>query len=583
MTDLSISFQPILSPTLAIATIVILFIVFSWLEWKRVLKFFPLRLTALMIVMLALLGLILQPSKTESFSSSSIILTSGYEPHRVDSILNVSDKLKMVSAPGVPPYKGSTTLTSWQEVSATNIRYVVGNGLPASARDLLSNQHFDFYPSTYPEGIIQLRVAHPVYAKRQNRVTGVINSKLESTILSLVGPGGVEDSVVLQKKGQHSFDLNFTPKNAGNFVYQIKERNSFEENIPIHVKSEPSSKILFLQQFPTFETQYLKNYLGKNNQLLFRYQVSRLNFRYEYINHKAQRVDRITESLLSEFDLLVIDTDALQSLSGTEKKSLEKSIEAGLGVLILFNENPASSKSAKALFETKFTPFKSDTAQFFVRSKKITLPAWQVNVAISTNLKAITQSKNRILSGYEFHGFGKTGFQFLQETYQLTLRGDSTIYHSIWSDLIGSLARTAQQQHTISLNTPFPIFQNEPLELQVISNEKEPRLFYKNSLIPLKENFYIDDVYTGKFWTDQKGWDTLNIEGDSTKFFFYVSKKDSWASLATANSIHQTKLMANTNHTEERPEQVTHTPYPKWIFYTMFLLGACFLWIVPKL
>ncbi len=89
--------------------------------------------------------------------------------------------------------------------------------------------------------------------------------------------------------------------------------------------------ILFLQRYPTFETQYLKRFLAREHALVMRYQLSRNAYRYDYANHAAQNTDRLTTDVLRTFDLVFIDSDVLHALPAGETQALQNVINGWPG------------------------------------------------------------------------------------------------------------------------------------------------------------------------------------------------------------------------------------------------------------
>src|SRR5688572_32592634 len=107
------------------------------------------------------------------------------------------------------------------------------------------------------------------------------------------------------------------------------------------------------------------------------------------------------------------------------------SVKNGMGTIVLFNENPSERQKVN-IFPFSFKSHASDTAHIQI-GNAIILPAWPVIPAPAESIIPVVRNKNRILSGYHHFGLGKTGFQLLQETYSLSLKGDSIAYSKLWS------------------------------------------------------------------------------------------------------------------------------------------------------
>jgi hypothetical protein len=584
MTDHWIILSPIWNLVLSLGCILILTIFLVWLEWKRQTPFFTIRIVSVIVLMAGLSGVLLRPAYRSEKSDTVILLTSGYSPALVDSLLKVYPGSILLHGPEAKSFRQSKHVASWHQltISFPAITFVVGEGLPVSVLESMPNESFQFLPSPLPAGVTYIQVNEPVFPNRVNTIEGMFYVSGSHAKLYLDGPGDKEDSITFDRPGEQKFTLNFIPKEPGKFLYTLHSDQGFQESLPVHVQDHPVSNILFIQNYPTFESLYLKNFLAKQHRLLFRYQLSRNTFRYEYINRKQQALLKLDAASLSTFDLLIIDSDALQALPKSESLALQQSIHSGLGVVILFNEDPAGIKRLRDFLPVTFNKISTDTAHFDIgQSRSVTLPAWPVAPTGNAPVVAIRKNKNRILSGYQSMGLGKTGFQLLQETYRLTLQGDSAAYNSLWSDVLEETARGNTDHFTMKITTPQPWFPDQALAIEVISSGPEPEVFQNKTHVPLIEDLLINDVWRAKVWESEPGWHALTVKNDSARLNYYISTKNTWPSLKTANVIRQTLLHAN--HTGVKTSmREFYQPVALWIFYAMFLIGAGILWISPK-
>lgn len=585
MTDHWIIPNPIWGLVLSLGCILILTIFLVWLEWKRLTPFLTIRIVSVIVLMAGLSGMLLRPAYRSAKSDTVILLTSGYSPSRVDSLLNEHPGSILLHGPEVKSFRQSKHIASWHQLVASfpSITFVVGQGLPASVLESIPKESFQFLPSPLPAGVTYIQVNEPVFPNRVNTIEGMLQVSGSHAKLYLDGPGGKEDSIAFDKAGEQKFTLNFIPKEPGQFLYTLRSDQGFQESLPVRVQDHPVSDILFIQNYPTFESLYLKNFLAKQHRLLFRYQLSRNTFRYEYINRKQQALSKLDAASLSTFDLLIIDSDALQALPKSESLALQQSIHSGLGVVILFNEDPAGIKRLRDFLPVTFNKISTDTARFDIgQSRSVTLPAWPVAPTGIAPVVAIRKNKNRTLSGYQSMGLGKTGFQLLQETYRLTLQGDSAAYNSLWSDVLEKTARGNTDHFTMQVATPQPWFPDQALAIEVISSGLEPEVFQNETQVPLIEDLLVNDIWRAKVWEDKPGWHALTVKNDSARLDYYISAKSTWASLVTANAIRQTLLHANPTGVKTATREF-YQPIALWIFYALFLLGAGILWISPKM
>ncbi|HEY0742256.1 MAG TPA: hypothetical protein VGD40_12370 [Chryseosolibacter sp.] len=578
MTDQLFTFNPLIPYWLLAVTALIALALFVWLEIRKSLRYKIIRIVAVVIMVGAVIGITLQPNIRTQTTNFSILLTGNANPKTVDSLENKFPGAKFVRS---EHDQSGATESEIHEMLHDDIKVIVGNGLNTASQDLFEGQSFNYLRAPLPSGIIQLMVPDKITVQTENVITCVYNNPGDSTTIILEGPGGKEDSVLISNKGVKPVNLTFAPKQSGDFSYVLRV-NGQREILPLTIWPQAQMKILVVQMFPTFETGYLKNVLADNHQLVFRYQLSKNNFRYEYLNYPNVRVDRLSQAFLNTFDLAVIDTDALSSLSQAEKNSLQSSVASGLGVLIMFTEKPKSTKTLESLLPIKFKPIQKDSAQFTL-NKKITLPAWPVQPQGNSNIIPTVENKERILAGYIYKGFGKIGFQLLQETYSLTLAGDSSSYKKLWTTILQKNARTKTDKFQIRIKNDFPIYANEPVKIEVAGSSTSPPILIHDGIeIPMMEDALIDDIWKTKVWPKKSGWHEIRIKGDSAKLSYFVSNSNEWKSLATANAIRRTTQMASVEPITASTDW-EYKPFAPCLFYLLFVIAAGTLWLVPKI
>jgi hypothetical protein len=471
-------------------------------------------------------------------------------------------------------------VNSYQNLADENIKYILGEGLPNFALDLISSSGFTFFPCKTPQGIIELTV-QKIFSNRRNSISGVFNSS-QKTKLKLIGPGGAEDSAIIQN-GTHAFTLYLRPKQSGLVLYNLISEDSagkkLSERLPIEVEQEQRLRILFLQNFPSAEIRSLKNFLSeKGHSVAFRSQTSKNNFSEEFINTPRVRLNPSTPELLRLFDLLMIDSKTMDGLSKSEKSILEKSVFNGLGLIV--------SQDFK-LQKTEFYSIKgkmitNDTVHLSLANKKYVMSALPFEIAGSHSLESILKNNKRILAGYQFFGAGKIGFQLLQETYRLPLEGSHEDYALIWSPLIEKVARREKEKFHIKLNTDFPYYADEPVDFSVISSGQKPEIYSDNEKIPLTEDIIIDDYWHGQTWCGKSGWHSLNAT-DSVTVNYFIHEPTEWKSLRESNSIKDTSLAQSKSLKSTAIHRKVTRQVSLLLFCVIFLVASGFLWLAPKI
>jgi hypothetical protein len=161
------------------------------------------------------------------------------------------------------------------------------------------------------------------------------------------------------------------------------------------------------------------------------------------------------------------------------------------------------------------------------------------------------------------------------------LQGDSAAYNSLWSDVLEKTARGNTDHFTIQVTTPQPWFPDESLAVEIISSGLEPEMFQNETQVPLIEDLLVNDLWRAKVWENEPGWHALTVKNDSARLDYYISEKNTWTSLVTANTTRQTSLHANHMGAKTSMREF-YQPIAIWIFYALFLIGAGILWVCPK-
>ena len=554
-----------------------------WKEVNRKMRFRNWRIVAVIILLLSIAGLFLQPAVQRGVSSQGVVLlTPNYKKEIADSLRRANDQLTFIRTPDAATYPGATEIEALSELAESNVRFVLGDGLPYYA--IQKGVRFYYFKGEPPTGIIHL-VSPPVFkVNRVNFISGMFYAKSKSKI-KLISPAGVEDSVTYSTGGLHNFILSFKPQQPGLFVYTIDFEDGndvLSHKLPVEVTPIEKLNVLFIQNFPTSEAKYVKIFLiEQGHGLVVRSQLSKNNYRYEYANHDQVRIDRLSPDLLNAFDLLVTDNETLGSFNSMDKKMLEGAVKNGLGVVQLFNS--INNKEANEFLSIPITDFPKDTVQIQLGNAAYTLSA--LPVAINRDNTSILQTKDRVLSGFVDRGAGKIGFQFLQETYRLILQGKQLEYALIWSPLIERSARFKNQSSKIQLENAFPIYPDEPITLNVIASKAALRLKADGISLPLREDVVIDNFFHGKTWAGKHGWHQFTLADDAVTKNYYVSDEHEWQSLRRAQQQKANEIVSHSDTVRLPSDQSSkeEKPISLLLFFITFLLSAGFLWLVPKL
>lgn len=587
MTDLT--FTPLISISLLISWGLLLTIFFLYLEVKRKTRFLLARVLALLLMMLSVVLFFLKPSyQSTETSSGYVLLTKNYSQDIVDSLLSTHPALQCIHTREAKAYKGSRMLQAY-EISELNssIRFIVGEGLRSSDLELVTNQSISYLPASQPIGITALHIPDRITIHEEQMLRGRFNSN-QPTLVRLVGPGGVEDSVLLEGNKISSFSLDFKPPSTGNFLYSLEwtdEGATHREKVPINVMPAHAMNTLLIQAAPSIEMRMLKSYLAEGHYgISVRYQLSKDKFRNEFINSPTLNLAQFNLELLKKFDLLVMETSTLITLSSLERKNIDEAIHQGLGLVILLNSEPDKENILQQFLVCKKSLSEQDTISFvYGNQQTLKVKLGPTHVEEQPFLIPHLQKGSSVYAGHISYGFGKIGFQRLEETYRLRLTGEKDAYAYCWNSLLKNTARNEFTTSEIRLQNDFPYYVNEQIPFTLLS-EQIPVVKASAGTIPLQEDIHIDNRWHGSARFATVGWQTFYNTTDSTTHTLYVSAPEEWPSLRSVNQMNQVRskvkgFQASAKmETEKKRKEIS-----PWLFFSFFLLSAGFLWLAPKL
>lgn len=570
----SIFISPVIPLAWLFIAIIALGVLMIWIEWKRPVRFLAARLVAVSIALIALTALLLNLSfHTEVQIKPAVVITPGSTNSVVDSLKqqNFFDFITYNSQEGIEAYRN-------------RIHTVVGEGLPLDVFHTDPTLSFYYYGAEPSAGIHSVSVStavkhQPIHIEGECYGIG-------KKLLILADPAGVKDSILLLAE-EHQFLFTIWPKTSGKLLYtlhvEVNDELVQEEKLPVLVQDEQALNILMLQSFPTFETRFLKNYLGEQgHQLALRYQVSAGIYKYEFVNCKEQPLE-VTKEFLTRADLLIVTDDVLKQLSKANISALTQAVQDGLGLLLLV-QNEATKLPAAELFRN-FTLVSSSHDSTDVRlrdiDKTISLPTVGMRLKKNIRLQSLYEDAAGVTCGYTYFGSGKVAVQLIHDTYTLSLGARSFEYASLWQPSIQTISRVGVESSSIQITTPEPWFINQPLTVRIISAAENPSLYYQKQTMPLMENPRMDQVYETTIWPEKRGWNTVTLS-DSTQKQFYVHQPGEWKSRQRAQLEKINRAHHSSNNTlpasidEERPVSKI------WLFI-LLILSWGFLWLSSKL
>lgn len=559
---------------------IFLFLVFLWKEWTQSgRQNFFLKSGLALIALTSLALMALNPAfPNERNGGNFVLLTEGYSEDQLDSIEQENGKIKVL--------KYSPDQLIPKEIESAKKIFLLGNGIKDYDLWQFEKAPVEFWGEEEINGISRIKFLKEHRVGDSLELEGVYSNAEEGKKLFLQSPGGAAlDSVSMSSIKEQKFRLKVDLTVAGKFLYSLVEKDSLgkvlrTEPVPIAVFEKENLKILVLNNFPTFETKYLKNFLAEEgHKLVVKSQITKGRFKYEYFNTQEIPVGNLSEEVLKDFDLFIIDAISLRNLSGLELQALKKSIQnQGLGLFIQADELYFRSDGEFNIFNFSGLPGKDVNPSEF---PGINFKRFSYQFENNFLLQPVHRFNNNILSAYRRTGEGRVGTTIFTDTWELILDGKNEVYRDLWTKLVENISKRKNKLVDWQPESKFA-FKGEPFDFQVETSIPEPGIQSANgSMIPLMQDVNFPSRWNGRIWAREIGWNSLSLDTLGT-FDFYVNDPLDWQTISAANTIKANKEFFSREFNNRNVIQPLKPISPFW-FFGLFLICMGGLWLEPKL
>lgn len=587
MTWGNLTFMPVSYAWILVSLTMLAGVYTIYREWIRPLRFRGARLAAAALCVAAVLLLILRPAVLVKVDTGFVILlTRGYEKNQVDSLRKIYRHAVIKQSPDAARYPGGDTMRSFNELEKFGdaVRIIVGQGIPEYALQYVHEA--TYLQGQQEQGVTGLDI--PSHITINQPVTILLSARLQTPgKLKLLWAGQALDSTTLENTDS-TFSFTFLPQQSGELLYHVEATDSLDRSIsyelPLVIERESLLNIVVLQRYPTFDVSYLKNFLAaRGHAITLRYQLSKTNYRFEYLNTPQQPWRNLSKERLDNVDLVMIDTESLVGLSGNERRDLEDAVKAGLGMVVLHSDIPSK---VTPLFPFTLSKSASDTIQLQVPGVgTLSESLCDGEVTRAPGLVPVLQNKDgRVAAAYVYHGLGHIGIQRLEGVYRHLLENNADAYNYYWNKFLQTVARTAGQPFEIRVLNKT-IYPEQPVSIEVISSGEVPALSLDGIPLPLVEKSTLEDVYQTTAWISEPGWHKLQVDNNSTQLPVYVHPAGAWSSLRDAELTRINKLAWSNNVVPQDDDATKTESQPvSLLWFFLLLLGSLgFLWLVPRL
>ena len=537
---------------------------------------FFLRVFIGLIAIAALLAIALKPAyQSTKKRNKAVVITEGAKEAQLDSLKKLYPKITKIE------YSSGDFISP--KLENLGEIFVLGYGIEDYDLFQFENKKVSFIPAELPAGIDKIIYPKELIEGEMLNIKAHFFRLKEGYKAYLKDFGGNKlDSIPITEA---DFELKAKTKVKGEFVYQIEIQDSIgnilaKEPLPTKINAAQKLRILVLNGFPSFETRYLKNFLAEEgHKVRLRTQLTSNRYKYEYLNTEEASFSAITEEVLSDFDVLVIDTSSFNQFSAKEKQNLEMAVKRdGLGVFIQQTENSFQQKTF-VNFETQLDGLPKIK---WPEDREAEIAKFPYVFQNSMNTYSLLANENK-LAVYKYLGRGKVGSGMLQNTYQLVLNGNNQVYREIWTDVFSRLAKPKTEMLHWVVEDSFAYI-NEPVELSIKTSLESPKLV--DSLdheIPLLQHLDVTDDYSATIYPKKEGWNHLKLVAKDSlvDFKFYVFQKEEWKLKRGSDRLKNDRVFFNEIRQDDKQEFVYRTFDLFW-FYLTFLIAIGFLWLHPK-
>jgi hypothetical protein len=557
------------------------------------------------LVALALL-LALFPPEVALRAGALTVLTPGATPAQVRA-LPVAERV--VALPGAPvspraervPDLG-TALRRFEDTRNVN---VVGGGLPARDAGQAAGVGlaFDAAPA---HGLVDLYAPARVPAGTQWAVGGRVAAPGVS--LELADPSG---DVVASARPDAlgAFRLAAAARAAGPARFELRvlgpQREVLERaSVPVVAEAGATLSVIVRAGAPDPELKYVRRWAADAG--LDVRAAARLSPEVALRDGDAG----LTPEALAAADLVVIDERAWLALMPDEKIALDGAVRAGLGLLLRI-AGPVDAAVAADWRRLGFDVANEDAPRTVTLDRALALVTRTAFTVAPARVDAadaapiVRADDGEALASWRPYGDGRVGVWTLVDSFDLVLLGDAARHGTLWSDVVGTLARARPaaprprlpdvawvDERAVICAPPADAPRGSGVPPRSALEDGDPAA--RGSGVPPRSapersdgvSLRIrapDGVVTpliadaggcAAYWPAMPGWHRLDgADGDA----FYVRATDDGASLRAARDARETASRVRPARDVEAAV-TARVPLPRWPFFLLWLCAATMLW-----
>lgn len=482
-------------------------------------------------------------------------------------------------------------LKSQPDINHLNI---YGYGLAADELTALKGYQLSFHPAASPNGLISASWNSRLKSSETLSVQGIYHQEGVLPVkLLLQGLGTNLDSLLIKTTGENEFSLKGKPKQAGKAVYHLialqgKDTLS-KEPVPIEVQPAVPLKILLLAAHPDFEYKFLKNWLfEKQYPVIFRSRISKDKYSTDFLNTEKTNVNRVNAALLNKIDLLILDEEEMEALSGAEIASIRTAVGSGLGLLLRITGMKATSAMSRGFGRYESPDLKNKALTIQLPERVFSPLPFEQAIFLKTaedDQPLLTEKSGKVLANSKINGAGKLTATVVPATYHWLLNGRTEDYSDFWSMLLTRTARKAEETERWSI-TPASPWLRQKVDITVDQDlqHKAPAVILNGNRLSALQNIELPFQWQLSTWATEPGWNLVNLNGKTVSF--YVYNEEDWQQRRNVARLKATTAFVKAQKSINKPVETNVLSKKQlslwWIFFP-FLLAVTFLWYETKM
>ncbi|CAN7543251.1 carboxypeptidase regulatory-like domain-containing protein [Pseudoxanthomonas sp. LjRoot143] len=561
----------------------------------------PLRFALLCLlqpVVASLLYLTLLPPRQAATTGTLVVMTAQAEGVALPAELQGQPRVALPEAPAMADAERVPDLgTALRRHPEIRSLHVVGAGLEARDRDAAGGRALAFSPSPVPRGLVQLSPVATATPGAPFAVSGRVQGVPNATV-ALRDPAG-QRIAAAAPDAQGVFHVGGLARLPGPALFRLEVLDAARRvvdtaTVPVWTRTNAAPRVWALAGAPNAELKYLRRWASDAG-IPLHLQIS--------LGGGLQLGDAplpMSADTLRRFDLVLLDARSAAALGDGQRAALIAAMRDGLGVLVRTDGAlPASVQRMLGLSlagneEIEFhlpRPAPDDDAWRARRGAGTTdapvdadaIPAGlptlarrALRTASPDAIPLLRDAEGSVVAWWRAEGRGRIGAWTPTDTYVLVLAGHPDAHAALWSQAVGTLARTtAEASHSV------PDDARVTQRVVLCDLADNARVTAPDGRITrLQRDAATGGAQCAGFWPRVAGWYELGVGEKTTPF--HVRAADDAPTLHAMAVREQTLQLAARPRPDASRAIVEGPRGSAWPWFLGFLVAAGLLWWLER-